>query len=797
VSGRHTFALAAEVALLAVTVAVVVGMGRLFDGGGWLGQMAASAVAAHATAAVLRRRGVSLLGSAVVMVVVATIVTTWVSYWATTRIGIPTADTWSAMDADLDTAWSTYQEVVAPTPAVRGFVVAACLALWVVAYIADWAAFRLWVPFEATLPASTLFLFTALLGEEAGRGWAVALFAGAVIGFLLLHRLARQDGSSHWVADRRAAGNRSLLIAGSGLGVLAVVAGSVLWPAVPGARSVPLVDVAGIGGSDQVSVLSPLVDIRSRLVQQSDVEMFRVQSPVAAYWRLTSLEAFDGQTWKSRGSFGTADGELPESVLTSVASEEFEQSFTITALAKIWLPSAYEPRALDIDGTKVRYDESSATLIVDNDASAAEPTTSDGLTYQVTSRSPRITPTDLSGTADEVPGRIRDEFLELPEGFSPQVRALAAEIVDDANAATPAQQARALQDYLRNNFEYSLDRQDGHSEDALEDFLFVNQVGYCEQFAGSYAAMARSLGIPARVAVGFTPGDRDADAADTFVVRGEYAHAWPEVYIAGAGWVAYEPTPGRGMPGAEPYTDVPEQQAEAGNPGGSEETPTTAPLPTLPTASTTPPAPREGPNDDIATGGQGPEDDSSPDSVPERYVLQPIRRVLPILAGLAVVYLVVVPLGMVLRRRRRRQRATSPLEQVDLAWTEAVEAAALAGFEERASDTYVERALRLGEAVPGAADAALTLAARLEVGVYSAEGAEPDDAAVAWEAAGAIEAAAIEQASRLERFRRWFDPRRLVRSWRRDRAARQRRITMTPRADLEAERELVGSDDRG
>ena len=116
--------------------------------------------------------------------------------------------------------------------------VASCLALWVVAYIADWAAFRLWVPFEATLPAGTLFLFTALLGEAAGRGWSVALYAGALIGFLLLHRMARQDGSSHWVADRRV-GREPLApprrLAGSGCSPSS--AGSVLWPAVPGARS--------------------------------------------------------------------------------------------------------------------------------------------------------------------------------------------------------------------------------------------------------------------------------------------------------------------------------------------------------------------------------------------------------------------------------------------------------------------------------------------------------------------------------------------------------------------------------
>jgi hypothetical protein len=186
-----------------------------------------------------------------------------------------------------------------------------------------------------------------------------------------------------------------------------------------------------------------------------------------------------------------------------------------------------------------------------------------------------------------------------------------------------------------------------------------------------------------------------------------------------------------------------------------------------------------------------------PDSAPVRLIVTPLRKAAPFLLGIVVAYVVLFPLGLLLRRRRRRARAATPLEQVALAWTESVEAAALADFEERPSDTHVERALRLGEAVPAGADAALTLAALLEVGIYSPGGADPEDAEVAWDAAAEISDAVREQATIWTRVQRWFDPRWLLRSWRRDRVARQRRITLTPRADLEAERELVGSDDRG
>lgn len=785
-TARRPLVLAAEGLLLAVTLAAVLGMSRLFDGGGWLGPMTASAIAAHLSAAAIRRRGLPLVAGALLMTLGAAVVSTWTSYWSTTFAGIPTGDTWSAMSVDLSDAWTEFQAAVAPAPAAPGFVLASCVAMWVIAYVADWAAFRLWVPFEATLPAGTLFLFTAMLGADRGRGWAVALYATALLAFLLVHRMARQDGSAHWVADRRSMGNRSLLTAGAGLGVVAVLAGTVLGPVVPGADAPPVIDVSDVAGEDARVTVSPLVDIRSRLVDQAQVEVFTVQSPERAYWRLTSLEQFDGTIWSSSGSFGSADGDLPKSVDADVATATFDQTFRISALAALWLPSAYEARAVRSSEVDVRYDEDSATLIVDNDVPS-----SDGLTYQVTSASPRIAADDLTGLAGDVPSEIRDRFLDLPADFSSDVRALARDLT--AGLIEPAEQARALQDHLR-TFTYSLEVQRGHSESAIEDFLFTSKVGYCEQFAGAFAAMARSIGLPARVAVGFTPGDQDPDDPTLFRVRGEYAHAWPEVYIEGAGWVLYEPTPGRGAPNAESYTGVQEQQAAAGDGGAVVTVAPTASTETVPSGPTTLPDFRN-PDANLEAGG----DDggsSGSESTPSR-LFRPVARVVPVVALVVLSYAVVFPLGLVLWRARRRRRATTPLEQIELAWAESVEEAAVVGYQERPSDTYVERAQHLGALVPDAEDAARALAGRLEVGIYSADGADADDATAAFSAADEIRDVARAQTPRLARLTRWFDPRSLVRSWRREHTARQRRITLTARGDLEQERELVGSRDRG
>ncbi|MGH9274781.1 MAG: transglutaminaseTgpA domain-containing protein, partial [Acidimicrobiales bacterium] len=675
----RSLVLPAEVALTAVTLATVLGMHRLFAELSWLGPLAANAIAAHVAVTVCRRRGLSLPTTAAVMAVGAAVVATWTCYWSTTVVGIPTGDTWAIMRTDLSQAWSLYKDVVAPAPVETGFVLASAVALWCIAYVADWAAFRLWVPFEATLPAGTLFLFTALLGTARGRGWAVGLYAATLLTFLLLHRLARQDGTSHWVAERRGQGHRSLLTAGAALGAMAVLTGSVFGPSLPGADDPGVLDPRSFGdGDDSRTTISPLVNIRSRLVNQANVEVFQVRSPQPAYWRLTSLDLFNGSIWWSSGSYSEADGALPEAVSTDVATASFKQTFTIRSLAAIWLPSAYEPRALEVDGLGVLYDESSATIIVDKDIDS-----SDGIEYQVTSSSPRITAADLAGSGGEVPGSIRDHYLDLPDDFSQRVRDLAAEVT--AGADSPYAAALALQDHLR-TFTYDLTVQSGHSGDVLEQFLFDTRRGYCEQFAGAFAAMARAAGLPARVAVGFTTGVADPSDPELYRVRGEHAHAWPEVFLAGAGWVSFEPTPGRGMPFAEDYTGVPVAQAASGSPGGSDVAPTT----TLDTSGgSIPTAPERAPIDaggvDTNAGDRNAGADDT--SVPVRFVVRQVAKAAPFVGGIILLYLIVFPLALVVRRRLRRRRATSPDDRIALAWTEAVEEAALVGFHEVRSDT--------------------------------------------------------------------------------------------------------------
>ena len=186
--------------------------------------------------------------------------------------------------------------------------------------------------------------------------------------------------------------------------------------------------------------------------------------------------------------------------------------------------------------------------------------TTQGLTYQVTiaplALSPDVLRADSAGAMDP-----SSPALAVPESaFVGEIQARAIEIT--ADQPTTYDQAIALQSYFRDiaAFRYDPDVPPAQTEDAVWDFL-NQRTGFCVQFATAMTIMARTLGIPARLAVGFLPGRPNTAVSGQFVVSGRQAHAWPELYFADAGWVRFEPTPAAqtGAPPryADPFAGVP------------------------------------------------------------------------------------------------------------------------------------------------------------------------------------------------------------------------------------------------
>ena len=738
----------AETALAAVTVAAILGLGRVFEDGSFLLPVLTIGVGAHLLATWCRRAGLSARLTALVAGAGLVAVISWLLLPATTAYGFPTSATLAEVQAQLSSAMATFRDVVAPAPVEPGFVLASAVGVWIIAFVADTAAFRAGAVVEAAAPGATLFVFGAALGAPRQREITTALFLAGILAYWLAQRALVNASSPTWLSRDTIAGSRALMRTGTALGAIAVVLAVLAGPHLPGAAADGVIPwrASDRDAGARVTV-SPLVDIRARIVEQAESVVFTVASPTRSYWRLTSLETFNGRIWSSTRSYKDADGALPPgSQLQPVADIEVTQEFEIGALASIWLPAAYRP--VDVEGTDASYDAESASLIVPADIEVTQP----GQRYSISSALPLLTREELAAAPAAAPEDIQATYLALPDDFSPDVQQEALRVT--AEAVTPYDKALALQDHFRGGgFTYDLDVGRGHSGDDLQRFLLETRTGYCEQFAGAYAAMARAIGLPARVAVGFTPGEPGPDGR--YVVRGANGHAWPEVYLEGYGWVPFEPTPGRGIPNATDYTGVEEQQASLTDPTTGTTVPAeTAPAPVEPSAGAT-----DTTLPDVGLGdlglAAGPTSEPSP--WPRRLLVLGLVGL-----GLPALWVAAVALGSTVHRRLRRSAARTPWAQVEVAWTEVREALASVGAPARAWETPKELATRAAGA-QGADPVLLhSLAGTVTTAAFAPDGIDGEAAELARAQAGALVAGITETWDGRQRIRHAVDPRRFL-----------------------------------
>ncbi|GHI08367.1 hypothetical protein Scel_66880 [Streptomyces cellostaticus] len=180
--------------------------------------------------------------------------------------------------------------------------------------------------------------------------------------------------------------------------------------------------------------------------------------------------------------------------------------------------------------------------------------------------------------APQPPAALKREYTKVPSKLPKVVAQTAKEIT--AGSASHYDEAVKLQDYfaVTGGFQYDTQVEVGHGPDAIANFLKKKQ-GFCVHFSFAMAAMARTLGIPARVAVGFAPGTPQADGTVSVTLKD--AHAWPELYFEGVGWTRFEPTPTRGTTPSYTQSDTPGSSLpdEALPSHGSSTAPSAAPSP--------------------------------------------------------------------------------------------------------------------------------------------------------------------------------------------------------------------------
>lgn len=171
----------------------------------------------------------------------------------------------------------------------------------------------------------------------------------------------------------------------------------------------------------------------------------------------------------------------------------------------------------------------------------------------------------LRAANGEIPAWVRERYLNVPAGLRPPLRALAEQIT--ASQANNFDKAAAITDWLRQNMQYSESIEPPPpGSDPVTWFLFTWKSGYCNYYASAQVLLLRSIGIPARMVVGYAQGERAG--ANTYIVREAQAHAWPEVYFSGLGWVEFEPTlsqPTLNRPSEAPLTRDPQTTPDQEN----------------------------------------------------------------------------------------------------------------------------------------------------------------------------------------------------------------------------------------
>ena len=691
----------ATIALGLFSIAVAVGFVRVFTGWDFLDDMIVLCVAGHGSSLVLRRLRVS----GWIAVPVTALVTIWaigmIQYRATYSWMLPTADTWALFESELEIVRQQFSVAVAPVIYGSGWDVLAAIGLAIAIVLSDAFAFRAFARAEALVPGGVLFVFVGALGDDRLRvASTVLLVIAGVVATMVLR----------WYhAPVSARGQRSsvgfMIPAAIGITVAVAVTAGFVGPRLPGADAAPVYETRGRGSGSGTEV-SPLVDIKSRLTNRRNIELFVVDANLESYWRSSSLPLFDGRTWRPPDrELEPPDDALAPSRQGTVA---LFQQVRVVELTGTLIPAAADPTAAT-GPSLLRWDVDSTSLEPADGEDLAR-----GDTFQIESASPRFDPSVLAGaTATDAGDPI---FLELPDDLPDVVASTAAEVTAGSPDAYTA--ARMLQDWFQ-EFDYSLEVQPGHGNSAIEGFL-RERVGYCEQFAGTYAAMMRTLGIPARVAVGFTSGNQVNP--DTYSVLGRHAHAWPEVWFDGIGWVPFEPTPSRGAPGAESYTGLQPEQ-DTGTPNETD--------PVVEDEESTPAT---------TTPGAEPADDQAL-NLPEEDLQEPVEPAAAevaetttddnswMLAVLALLALVAVVAPTVLRRSRDRRARQSVDRQLARCWTRALDALEVVGVPRSPTQTPLEAAALTAERFPIAARPIGSLAETLTEATYGADGTDGFDVA--------------------------------------------------------------------
>jgi transglutaminase-like putative cysteine protease len=460
-----------------------------------------------------------------------------------------------------------------PVPELPPMMFLATAGIGLAALLTDFIAVRLESAALAGLPLLLLFTEPFTLSvSRTGIGMVVAFCLGTA-GYLALLSSEGRDRIREW--ERPNPGpdelpdTRALATTGRRVGVASVALALCVPLFIPGLHATRLFGGGqpGIGGSGGtgtgagVGFPDPNTQLSEELHESRAQEVFSYTSSDATpqYFQVYVLDNLTPSGWtmfSQPESLVNAAPRLPAAPgLTQTAYASSENTFVTLSRAVgqddlSALPVPYPATEVVAQG-QLRVDKSTL-MVFDTGVQLS------GLTYLVTSLDQSPPPQALNDAAAD-PAVITSHYTYVPPSYQ-SLRQVAEQVVNAAKAKTQFQDAVALQDWLTSSaFKYTTDAPSIVDAHGLATFLTSTKRGYCQQFSFAMAVLARLLGIPSRVAYGYTAGT--AEPGGTWEVTTHDAHAWPELYFQGYGWLRFEPTPsgadGQGTATSPSYTQQP------------------------------------------------------------------------------------------------------------------------------------------------------------------------------------------------------------------------------------------------
>jgi transglutaminase-like putative cysteine protease len=519
-----------------------------------------------------------------------------------------------------------------------------------------------------------------------------AWYVFAAVGYLALLRIGR----------RRSTGS-SLIVLGA-----VVVAGSFVVSSVfpPVEQSADQATTTGVATG-----INPLINLGNDLRRGAPATAVRYTTSdnEGVYLRLATLADFDGRSWAPQLIPPAAKNTLaafpaPVGLTTAVKQTKEKASVTVGGIQGQWLPVPY-PTTKVTGATGSWFWEPQGLSVRSADTNVG------GQTYSASFLS--VQPNLAQLRAAVTDSQLNRSYLDLPANLPKIITDTATTVA--GSAGTEYDKALALQNYFTSgDFTYSTTAPvaqgyDGTGADVVAEFL-RQKSGYCVHFSSAMAIMARVLGIPSRVAVGFQPGTPSVVNGKTvFTVSTHDLHAWPELYFTGIGWLRFEPTPGRGsLPSYSVPADVQQLPTDAAT-----DSATGAPKPS---ATPTSDAGRHVPTDQASAAATG--------GAASGFNATPLIALVVLLLLLAVALSPAA--ARIVVRTRREAAIAGGRDPAANAWAEVRDTARDHGWIAPETETAREFAARLAMVIGTDSDAIADFRAQVETSAYG----RPDAAAL-------------------------------------------------------------------